>query len=1092
MTATTATTATHFKWRVTSPGRGAGVGSIVRAAFFGMLLSTPIAAVAVEPTAPDPRGLELFTEHLRELLSHSCVRCHGAGGQGEGSLGGGLDLSTRETLLAGGDRGAAIEPGRATASLLYRLAAKLEEPHMPEEGNPLTAVQLGWLAEWIDRGAPFDKPLIVDADRTPWTTRSVDPAAADGWAFRHLPSVAVPSPADPKNWCRNAIDRFVLDRLNRSELAPAAEAPPRTLRRRLAFDLTGLPATAEEIASFCTDPGPENYQRVVDELLSRKSFGERWAQHWLDVARFAESFGYEQDYDRPHAFHYRDFVVDAFNDDLPYDTFVQWQIAGDELAPESLAARKATGFLAAGAFPTQLTEKEFESARLSEIDDMVSTVGAAMLGITVGCARCHDHKFDPVPQADYYRLAATFTGTIRSNLDLPLDARRHATAVEAWQGDLDRAIAVRSGIESQALPARFEQWLANWDSAQAPPAPAWRLGRIVSATSRVGTALVPQADGSLLAGGEAADQETYTIVIDSPLESVAALRLDALTDPSLPRGGPGRVAHGNFALSDFTVAAGPIPLGNAVGATQRQVVVRDARADYSQPSLDIRQAIDNVPTSGWAIDPQVGTAHVAVFDFAEPVVHAGGVRLTVSLDFRTNTKHSIGRPRLAVTSAAGEPAVAVTPDADPVDGRREKEARVSELAGRVSPTPAETEELHDLQRAFDTEWLAADAVVRGLEASRPQPEMVRVLVAGENLPPIPHHADDRGYPHFFKETYFLRRGDPKQPEGVAEQGFLQVLSVNGGTPAPWQRPLPPGAASSGRRAALARWLTDHESGAGSLAARVIVNRLWQHHFGQGLVATPSDFGRQGDPPSHPDLLDFLAGEFIRGGWRLKPIHQLIVSSSTYRQSSSGPGGAAADGALKIDAGNRLLWRYSRRRLDGEAIRDTLLAISGALDPVLGGRAGADDTVPRRSLYLMLKRSRPSPFLWAFDAPDRVSGMAQRPITTTAPQALLMMNSPAVRAWSERFAARIAAEPFSLFSQDNPAADHNGAEAALVQTAYARALGRSATSEELTDALVFLQRQQAKYSDDGRADAATVALADFCQVLLGLNETIHID
>ena len=1035
---------------------------------------------AEEPSV-DPRGVEVF-ESLRGVLVHRCAGCHGAG-----STEGGLDFSTREKLLAGGGRGPAIVPGKSFESLLYRLAAKLEEPHMPEEGASLTDDELARLAEWIDRGAPFDKPLVGDDDRGPWTERRIAPASREQWPFTPLAAVPVPGvdgaagPADPAGWCRTPIDRFILARLAEAGLSPAPEADRRTLRRRIAFDLTGLPATPEEIRDFADDADPAAWDRVVDDLLARPAFGERMAQDWLDVARYAESFGYEQDYDRPHAYRYRDFVVGAFNDDLPFDTFLRWQLAGDELAPDVPAARMATGFLAAGAFPTQLTEKEFESARSGEIDDMVSTVGTAMLGLTIGCARCHDHKFDPVPQADYYRLAATFTSTIRSNVAIEVAPERHRAALVAWQEELDRAIAERRRIEEEELPGRFDAWTASWSADPGDAAPTWRLGSVVEASRPGGAGFERLDDGSLRAGGEPGENETYTFVIDVPLDEIASLRLDALADPALPRGGPGRVAHGNFALSNLVVTAAPHVAG-ADGAVPAPVPIAAARADYSQPGLDVAAAFDDHPTSAWAIDPHVGVSHVAVFDFAAPVRHPGGSRVTVTMDFRTNVRHAIGRPRLSFSGSAGQPAVPVADGADPVGPG--DAARVAELLARSPRGDAELAELRRLQPRFDSTWLAADARVRSLERTRPQPETAMALVAGDGLAPIPHHADDRGYPHAYPETWFLRRGDVHLREGVAAPGVLQVLlrgsEGEAAFPASTDGAMPPKGGFVGRRAALAGWITDVDRGAGALAARVIVNRLWQHHFGTGLVATPSDFGAQGGAPSHPELLEWLASELVRGGWKLKPIHRLIVRSAVWRQSSgqAGPG-------LEVDPRNRLLWRYERHRLDAEAIRDTLLSLSGALDPTTGGRAGADDTSPRRSLYLDVKRSRPSPFLRAFDLPDRVTGQGSRAITTTAPQSLLLMNAPSVRGWAERFAARVLAEPFR-FADDVPPDD-----LAPVHTAFARALGRAPTREELADARAFLDGQTARYRDDGRADAARVALADFCQVLLGLNETLFL-
>ena len=1034
-------------------------------------------ARAAGEAAADPRGLEVFTQHLRPLLAHRCGSCHGAG-----SVEGEFDLSTRASLLAGGASGTAVVPGKAAESRMYRLAARLEEPHMPEEGDSLTAQELRWLAEWIDRGAPYDKPLIDQNDRGPWTERTIAPEVRDFWAFRPLAAVEPPQPSDPEGWCRNPIDRFILAKLEQRGLAPSPPAAPHTLRRRLAYDLTGLPASPEEVATFTADPSPAAYDRVVDDLLARPAFGERWAQHWLDVARFAESFGYEQDYDRPHAFHYRDFVIKAFNDDLPFDAFLQWQIAGDELAPENAEAWKATGFLAAGAFPTQLTEREFESARYSELDDMIGTIGTAMLGVTVGCCRCHDHKFDPLPQADYYRMAATFTSTIRSNVELPLAPAKHEAELAAWQARHAEAVAARETYEKEKLPAAFAAWAAAWqpDGPAASPT-AWHPGTLVSATSQAGAMFTPLGDGSLLAGGNPGDRDTYTITIDTPLETVASLRLDALADASLPRQGPGRAGNGNFALSNLTVGWSPIPAAGQPATTPVPVELTAARADFSQtkPDLVVAYAIDADRGSAWAVDPRVGVSHVAAFDFKSPVSQPEGVRLTVKLEFMNNSQHAIGRPRLAVAAVPGIAAEPVTPKHDPIDASLIQRTRVTALFAKpdADRTLEEKAELAALHRGLDPGWQVVDAAVKKLESGRPTPEVVKVLVASENVPKIPHHADGRGYPHFYPETHFLRRGDANAKEGVATPGVLQVLTRSADGIAHWQRPAPTNAKTSHHRAALARWLTDTDAGAGHLAARVIVNRLWQHHFGEGLVATPSDFGKQADPPSHSELLDWLAGELIRGGWKLKPIHRLIVMSNAYRQSSVFDLAKAA-----VDPHNRLVWRFNRRRLEGEAIRDTLLALAGRLDPTLYGRAGRDEASPRRSLYLEVKRSKLPLFLRTFDSPDYVAGLAKRSITTTAPQALAMMNSPTARTWAQAFAARITATADAV--PDAPTR--------VIEAAYSTALGRGPSDDELRTATDFLAAQTAAHAASGHRDATSAALTDFCQVLMGLNETLHIE
>ncbi|MDA1041148.1 MAG: DUF1553 domain-containing protein, partial [Planctomycetota bacterium] len=531
------------------------------------------------------------------------------------------------------------------------------------------------------------------------------------------------------------------------------------------------------------------------------------------------------------------------------------------------------------------------------------------------------------------------------------------------------------------------------------------------------------------------------------------------------------------------------------GTKPTPVALVNARSDFAQtkPDLAVAYAIDADETSAWAVDPEVGRSHVAAFDLEKPVTHEGGVRLTVTLEFMNNRRHAIGRPRVSVADAPGLAVEPVTATHDPIDAHRERRRRASDLLARPADewTAAEQQELAELHRIFDPDAERLDIDVRRIESEKPRPDLLRVLVASENVSHIPHHADGRGYPHFYPETHFLRRGDVNQKEGVAKAGYLQVLTRPAEGLDPWWQSPPKGATRSHRRAALARWITDVEQGGGSLAARVIVNRLWQHHFGEGLVATPSDFGKQGDPPSHPELLDYLAGELIRSGWRLKPIHRLIVTSATYRQTSNVDAVKAG-----LDPANRLLWRYNRRRLDGEAIRDSLLTLAGVLDPQLGGRAGRDETSPRRSLYLERKRSKLPLFLRTFDAPDYVSGLAKRSTTTTAPQVLAIMNGPSARSWAERFAQRMIDEadqvPHLPPPRGEPAARADTKEAAVLRAAYATALGRSPTSTELHDAMLFFQTQHAAYAAAGNGNPAVAATADVCQVLLGLNETLHIE
>ncbi|MBC8243134.1 MAG: DUF1549 domain-containing protein, partial [Verrucomicrobia bacterium] len=405
-------------------------------AVLGVLLMCPLGQ-ALADVAPDhaekmANGLKLFKNGVSRTLKQHCVKCHG----GEKTRGE-FDLTTREALLKGGSEGVAIVPGNAKASRLLKLISHAEEPNMPAKAEKLAAADIEKLAAWIDTGAPYDKPLVDE--KLAAGEMQITDSDRQYWAFAPLKKPATPKVTN-NAWPENEIDRFILAKLEEAKLEPNRRAKNRTLLRRIYFDLIGLPPTPEETDAFlaAANGNPRAaLESVVDRLLNSPHYGERWGRHWLDLARYADSFGFEQDTDRHHAYHYRDFVIKALNNDMPYDEFVRWQIAGDEIEPDNPLAMMATGFLGAGVFPTQLTEKEFESARYDELDDMVNTVGTAMLGMTLGCARCHDHKFDPIPTRDYYRMITTFATTIRSVIDVDLKPDETRVALAKWQAGQD-------------------------------------------------------------------------------------------------------------------------------------------------------------------------------------------------------------------------------------------------------------------------------------------------------------------------------------------------------------------------------------------------------------------------------------------------------------------------------------------------------------------------------------------------------------------------------------------------------------------------------------------------------------------------------
>lgn len=1024
----------------------------------------PVPAQHAEDMA---KSRERFKQHVRPILIGRCIKCHG-GATTEGEF----DLTTREALLRGGLEGVAVIPGKGKESRLYKLVAHLEEPNMPEDGAKLSDVAIQHLVDWIDLGAAYDKPLSAhDDDPLAWTHRQIDDSRREFWSFQPLSKS--PPPALESPWIRNDIDRFVLARQQANGVTPNPMAERRTLIRRVTLDLTGLPPTPEDVVAFIADPDPLAYEKLIDRLLDSPRFGERWARHWLDVARFAESHGFEQDYDRPHAYHYRDFVIKALNQDMPFDQFVRWQLAGDEIAPDNPLAMMATGFLGAGVFPTQLTEKEFEPARYDELDDMVGTVGTAMLGLTIGCARCHDHKFDPIPARDYYRMVAAFSRAIRSNVELELDDQSTRSTLLAWQAEHEPLVAKLDKFTAEALPQRFRAWMA--DRKQEPLVlPDWIILDLVDYQSAGGATFTRQDDGSLLATGTNPDFDKYTFVAETQLTGITAIRLEALADKSMARGGPGRAPNGNMGLGNLTVTA--TPLGEAQAPAQT-VVLRDPRATFQQNTgnLAIAASIDADKKTGWAVDPQFGKDHAAVFSTAEPLGFPGGTRLTFTLEFNVNNKHNIGRPRLAISTS---------PEPAKLAGETAPQQTIELVAaireGGAQPSPEQQEKLLRWYRGLDPQWRALHDAVTQHTQQKPQPKLTQVMIVSEGVKPIPHHADGRGFPHFYPESFFLKRGDATQKLGPASPGYLQVLmpatAADSSTPleARWQVPSGENTTTSNRRRGLANWMTDSELGAGHLLARVIVNRLWQHHLGRGIVATPNDFGFQGQRPTHPELLDWLAVQLIDNGWHLKPLHKLIMTSAVYRESA-----AHSAEQAKADPGNLWWWKRQASRLEAEVIRDQMLAISGQLDPTMYGPGTLDANMKRRSIYFMIKRSQLVPMMQIFDSPEPLASVGDRPQTTIAPQALLFMNNPQVRGYAGGFAARLA-----------EAAERSLAEA--VVQGYLLAVARQPEPAEQAAGVQFIERQLAAYAADGNPRARQLAMTDFCQVLLSLNEFVFVE
>ena len=810
------------------------------------------------------------------IIKTNCLVCHGE------SRTSGLDLRTDEGVRAGGEGGPVIEPFDAQASRLYQFITHEQKPAMPPK-RKLAEADIDLLRRWIEAGAPLDafEKVMADAsgekrkaDLARLENRPIKPEERSYWAFQSPKRVAPPRLAD-SGWGRNPIDSFLLAAMKTRGLKPAPPADRRTLIRRAYLDLLGLPPSPDEVEAFVNDSAPDAWERLIDRLLASPHYGERWARHWLDLVRFADSGGFEFDIDRPDAWRYRDYVVNSFNADKPYDRFVREQLAGDEYAPDTSEAMIATGFLRLGPEVTGAGTAG-ERARQDSVDDIITTSSLTFMGLTVGCARCHDHKFDPIPQKDYYRMQAVFYS---------------------------------------AKPVSF-----------------------------------PMIDAGALAAHK---KETQRI--------------------------------------------------------EDQIkVLRKAKSELEAPHLKalVEETVSRLPEY-------------------------------LQIAWRTPEEQRTPGQRLNV---------------------RQIQRTLRDDAASMKITPKDVQSrMSEEERRRQQELVAQ---IEALEKQKPKPYPTARAI-GEDGPQA-------------RASYFLRRGSVDQKGTLMTPGVLSVASED-----EYAFPTPPAnARSSWRRRGFAEWLVSPRN---PLTARVMINRIWQHHFGEGIVRTPSNFGKMGEPPSHPELLDWLALEFIERGWSMKQMHRLMMTSEAYRMSSDD---VAAN--VAIDPENRLFWRMPRVRLEAEIIRDEILAVAGNLDRKLGGPAiypyidpklfqsstkrtwpGSSDEDPatwRRSLYVYSKRSIRYPLFETFDQPNLINSCERRNRSTIAPQALLLMNNHFVLLEAKSFAGRLQREA------------GEGAEA-QVDRAYRLALGRPPTDFERQQTVEFIR-------------SGPQGLTDFSHLLFNLNEFVY--
>jgi hypothetical protein len=897
-----------------------------------------------QPTvALTPRATEFFEARIRPILVEKCMRCHGPSKQSSG-----LRLDSREAVLKGGDSGPAIVPARPEESLMIRAVAHRHgDLKMPPKGK-LPDAEVDLLARWVAMGAPWP----VGSNPAKLTMAAAAPTA-EHWAFRALRAPS-PPPVKDGSWIASPVDAFILARLEARGIAPSPPADKRTLIRRATIDLWGIPPMPEEVEAFEADASPDAYARLIDRLLASPRYGERWGRHWLDVARYADTKGYVFTQDRryPYAFTYRDYVIDAFNSDLPYDRFIILQIAADLVQPgirEDTRPLAAMGFLTVG--------RRFLLDPNEIIDDRIDVVCRGLLGLTVTCARCHDHKFDPIPTEDYYSLHGVFAGSIEPD-ELPLIVHPGATR-PAQAGDFEDRLAAARKARADYLAARRDEVRAEF---------AGRFSHYLEVAYQLNlNPGHPHLEESALAAKLGAQRLRGAMELWRRHLQAEAVANDPVLGPW----------HAFAALPPETFAA------KAAGV-RLALLPADPTGGAKAPAVDPLVARAVLGTDPTSMDEVVGR-YVALLGRLEA-------------RWRDQSAQSPGSI------------------ATPLPGAEWESLRQG-LFGPGAPLAISIDETIKLflDQTQGGQLDERDGAIAELNATHPgAPARAMVLVDAPR--PV--------------EPQVFIRGNPARLGRAIPRRFLRALA--GPSAAPFR-------GGSGRLG-LARAIADPGN---PLTARVLVNRTWHWHLGKGLVATPSDFGLRSDPPSHPELLDYLATAFLADGWSIKALHRRIMLSSTYRQAS----GPRLDAAGR-DPENRLLWRFNPQRLDFESMRDSILMVAGTLDPALGGRPAMITEAPfsgRRTIYGFIDRQNLDGLYRTFDfaTPDATS--PRRFVTTVPQQALFLMNSPFLHDQARRLAALIHAEASSDPTE-------------RISRLYRRVLLRAPEPDELAMAREFIRHQ----------------------------------